>query len=748
MKTRALPGIEEIPLLLMRPLPDKAESLAGYLLRLADVNYLHHVHDLLGYLQQKRSSIYQASMTPQFGVYSLSRLSKQLGIEVDALKALARPLSAPIGRYRTFSWQGYEWPLHLIRNRYRVWCPLCLGEQALQRASWEWILATTCPKHKILLVDCCPCCMQRVPWRFSQLRHCVCGFPLDKAPAIAVATPDQVIDIESLTCTELQRFITLSILFSCSSATTLDAKHLEKIPLADLHCAQNYILPTDINEQRNFRRALLGILYRRFRQQFELGPRYTACPLLNRLKIDPSFDDELKMIGNDWLSRQNPHSSIAIIDNKTTSEDLTFPSVATTLNASPHVVSTLVKRGVLNCPPGSRSSSGKSGITRHSLARLQSVLSRITPYKEGWRRIKLDHFGINFSSRLNLLGLALAGGLKVGSYDIRVGLPSLELYLVETPSNECGYLNVADVAKVLDIYQGAIYHVARSGLLPHEIYMTRQLHFTIEDVHEFHHQYVFAREIAQQLGCNATNLADKIISAGIKPIHGPGVDDGLVYLFRRSDVATLDLAKICSQTPYESRAGRGHKRTSSLANADLLTKPQVCKLLSIRPHQLDKVSSAGLLVPYQSREPAICITYRAADVEAYRQDYIQNTNLVSIYEARQMASEKGHRLQLDILGPGLVVAISTGYEMRYRRDELEGAFKLLESTLDVRQLALTTGLSPATIRKEAQEGCLTSLVVFSGNGMRRYLFSKQAVEVLISKKIQSRKKELGDDFIS
>lgn len=181
--------------LLFRPKPVASENLAGYLLRLAELNHLHHTQEFLDFLGQKPESHFQPPLTPQLGVYSLARLSTSLELPVSILAEMSRPIDVRVGKHRKFFYQGLAWPIELLRYRYRAWCPGCLAEQSVHLSCWDWQLTTHCCKHHVLLIDRCPECGKRVSWRRASLSYCSCGFSLATAPTSSINPNDSVIDI-------------------------------------------------------------------------------------------------------------------------------------------------------------------------------------------------------------------------------------------------------------------------------------------------------------------------------------------------------------------------------------------------------------------------------------------------------------------------------------------------------------------------------------------------------------------------
>lgn len=154
------------PSLLVRPHPFRTEGPKGYLLRLAETNWM------------------------------LLRELGQLGIiyEPQALTAqglLPNPAIDP-ELHGIVCIQS-----HLIHHQERVWnhryarfCPHCLAEDPHWRAGWELMFHDACVHHGVWLVDQCSSCGEMVSWQRDALLRCQCGSDL-RAEQVS-ACPDNV----------------------------------------------------------------------------------------------------------------------------------------------------------------------------------------------------------------------------------------------------------------------------------------------------------------------------------------------------------------------------------------------------------------------------------------------------------------------------------------------------------------------------------------------------------------------------
>lgn len=68
-----------------------------------------------------------------------------------------------------------------------------------------------------------------------------------------------------------------------------------------------------------------------------------------------------------------------------------------------------------------------------------------------------------------------------------------------------------------------------------------------------HEDYVAASELAQSVGTSSRSLVEVLGARGVKPITGPGVDDGRQFFFKRE--ASLDGALAQAAFPLAEAAG-------------------------------------------------------------------------------------------------------------------------------------------------------------------------------------------------
>ncbi|MFC3530912.1 TniQ family protein [Vogesella facilis] len=724
--------------LLFRPAPTENESLAGYLLRLAEANCLGSVREVLALLNQSSQDVGQPSLIPQFSVYSLESLSQSLGHPVEAFRGKILPLDVRIGRTRRFTFANAIWPLDILRYKTRAWCPLCLKEKNFHDAQWDWRIVTWCPHHQILLMERCPGCQQPVYWRSTKLKFCACGYCLCDAQTILVERVPQIERIASLQKTAILRWLTLILISINDGLHRLDTKTLAVKELPVLHEIVATITPNDLHEPCAFQKALISIIEQRYKRYPALGPRFSTCPILMGLNIDIQFDNELKTIATNWLQSKSPPPKLKATDFKCTEDTpLSLEVLAHTLNVSKHIIRGLLKKRVLEpiCHANTVNPNKNKMISASSLARLQSALTNTSHTKELTRIINFKKLSGNSSKYLILLRSLLLGTTRAESFNASIGLPSLIIKTPAIDTKPSGILTVNNVAQSLGIYVDAIYQVVATGLLPSYRDGKKKIRIDPTDLITFRSKYVFIREIAQKFNCNPTNLADKLMSAGLKPVHGPTVDGGLVYIFRRDEAEQIGLQKIVLSTDYKSRCGRGHILSSIRTDPGILSSTQACAFLKINPQQLAKICQAGLLKATFPIEYPRKHHFHKKELQDYMARFIENPRLIPLEKAQQQAGLSRLIFRRLIINTGLVNIVSDGIRQYCHDAQLNNAIQTLSGVVTPMQLSKLTGLSVATIRNEARHGYLAEKSIQLGKGKHGLLFPKEVIEIIkINKK--------------
>lgn len=148
------------------------ESVNGYLLRLAEENFIDSVPRLLAPAKVRLKACYAKP--------ELEGIGEAYGIDCSTLKTLAGfdhvRGSIKTGRF--------------LRTALVPVCPECLRQHGYIRQAWHHQLVTACPAHKSMLVSACPSCDEPLDLRRPSVCDCRCGFRLSDAVAHEAGAAD------------------------------------------------------------------------------------------------------------------------------------------------------------------------------------------------------------------------------------------------------------------------------------------------------------------------------------------------------------------------------------------------------------------------------------------------------------------------------------------------------------------------------------------------------------------------------
>ncbi|BAK76717.1 hypothetical protein NH8B_1902 [Pseudogulbenkiania sp. NH8B] len=227
------------------------------------------------------------------------------------------------------------------------------------------------------------------------------------------------------------------------------------------------------------------------------------------------------------------------------------------------------------------------------------------------------------------------------------------------------------------------------------------------------------------------------MSVGLKPVHGPGVDKGLIYVFKREEVEAIDLTAIAAQRSYQSRCGRGHKLLVKRIESKRLAATVACQFLDIKPHQLDTLCHLGFLTPSQTEGDGL-LYFEAADLENYLADYRKNSDLILMASAKESLKKEGARFWQDLIRLGLISLISDGLTDYCQKDQLQAAIASRKSMLSTAELSTLSGVKKARIRWESKYGCLAGMIMHLGSGQIKFYFPRSAIKKLKKLSIATR----------
>jgi|GEM_PF-5174543 len=160
-----------IPVLVRRPAPKPTESLAGYLLRLSQVNGYESYRYVL-----KRGGIEGRVTNPRtIDLEVLGRLTNRRASELKRISYFDRQGGGSGGLWQVLGHPIREQELDFAHTKI---CPLCIAEKGIIEAYFDLKIVCGCPVHRVELLDQCPTCHEPLSWFRPGLLECGCGASL------------------------------------------------------------------------------------------------------------------------------------------------------------------------------------------------------------------------------------------------------------------------------------------------------------------------------------------------------------------------------------------------------------------------------------------------------------------------------------------------------------------------------------------------------------------------------------------
>ncbi|MEZ2745789.1 TniQ family protein [Halopseudomonas bauzanensis] len=159
-------------MLTFKPEIHSDESFTGYLLRLAEDNFLSSPTDLLRTTGLRLKASYTSDEIEKLATsVGLDTLSLQHAAEFDSVAG-----SLAQGRF--------------LRKLLIPVCPECLSESPHIRQAWHHELVTACSAHQTQLIHSCPECDSLLDLNRSTVAICRCGFSLAEVKACSASPAD------------------------------------------------------------------------------------------------------------------------------------------------------------------------------------------------------------------------------------------------------------------------------------------------------------------------------------------------------------------------------------------------------------------------------------------------------------------------------------------------------------------------------------------------------------------------------
>ncbi|WP_375591654.1 TniQ family protein [Chitiniphilus eburneus] len=647
----------------IRPIPYEDESPASLLIRAAEANGHASVYQLLSQICAVSS---EESLIAHWADPKRYRQLVQ-ALRLDAQAAdLAWLRAGPTSRSpRLFRSLPVADSLFVLDGT--RFCPLCLGESPYWRRLWSILPFAGCIAHRCLLLDRCMACGKALsPGRgcLRRCNHCQASLTTMKAARIK---PFPLFALESLFEQNNPAAVT-SVLSFWDALRQFDGRgDAPQVAFDRLAMAVAWFSdsPTVVDQ-----------LADQLAQDKTTHPRIRMLPFLT---ADPAIAEWAEQVLNkvscvEW--QYTPGRPVA--------GALTKREVCAALRISAAELATLIRTGALAWPAA------------------------------GGRQPKIP------------LGQIEAYLDRQRASDARPDIRSDQ----SDPVADDGWLDVTMLGSRWQVHPEAIRSLIAAKWLPgrnRTVNRCRKMMVSLDEASTFEQQFALVGTLAREWGVNATNLAEKLKSLGIKAIAGPGIDRVLTSLFKRADVAGVNAEMLQTLTQYPTRTGRKRKADQQRnAQPDGIATAEVAELLGISTQQVAVLLRRGVL----KRTAQI---YRPARVE--RASYwklartLQRDDLLSIDAAAELLGVGVPWFRSNWVITGIIKLIDLGIWRFVTREDVETVRQLRGRYFTATEAGRALGMHRTHMLNLEKQGLVQPLRFGQNKQLR--LYERDAVRELV-----------------
>lgn len=292
--------------------------------------------------------------------------------------------------------------------------------------------------------------------------------------------------------------------------------------------------------------------------------------------------------------------------------------------------------------------------------------------------------------------------------------------------------SIRDVAMTLKVSEMTAYFFVKTGILKASTYSRIKspgLLITEEEVNNFvSNYYVLTGSNAQELGTHTTYIASLLADKGIKPVSARDVDGGPLRVYKRSDIAQINLPNLIS-----SARPKNFKRR---INPGIFSLSEVGKFLGVKSRTARKLVENGFIKPYVRRafdmkgEDKYYVPYKL--MEKCKHIGIMYTSLLSTQVAAKVIGISRltllHYVKSGRLSPIFDEDGSNNYY--FLKDDIKALGKLRKTTIQTGEAAKVLCISRAVLFEWTVKGIITPISGPRVDGSVKNLYLKKDVDKL------------------
>lgn len=446
-------------------------------------------------------------------------------------------------------------------------CPICVREKRPHQKAWMICFITACTEHQCQLVDQCHACGTEYSTAHVLYRYCVvCQKPALETPAIneelrSAKLLTNLINNKHALGKTLDRLMMAWFLTNpnCLRPHYRMSPQLKTVSeIREIVCR----LWPSCEDESIFSKALANY-------EFYLKKRWNQLHHLPEVFKERALSSGAKL---SQAQRNNVETGFNLPQSLCWAP---LNESARSAGISPFVLKRLVNKGYINSRIFNEKGPDKS---RHKfllidLDSLNDVLNKLVdssiPINGENNLTKILHYPLDEIVRDCFLGkLTLYHGKNKSLQDLWVvNIDTAKAKRREERHDDA--MTSKEASRLLDTYHAVIVDLVKHDYLKlHHSSGNRRLLLTKESLENFKEKYIVVGAIAVEYGLNATNLAEKLSSIGVKPDS----QKTLVNLYQRKKLVGITELTLNSISTYPAKTGRKPSFSEDLTKSDRVKK--------------------------------------------------------------------------------------------------------------------------------------------------------------------------------
>lgn len=322
-------------------------------------------------------------------------------------------------------------------------------------------------------------------------------------------------------------------------------------------------------------------------------------------------------------------------------------------------------------------------------------------------------------------------------------------------------LSLSEAANLLGVTRHAVDFLAKKGLLHAERFASApSLGMLVkkEDFDLFNETYLLTREIASEYGTSTEFLINLLSERGIHPVTGAKVDGGRVYLIRKNEVKSLDLAALISEEnkkraiawkiPFSkaNSGSNGLRKTSKSKLSHLLPKTaqwwvldeeQTAEILEMDVETVRQLAERGALQPHKrlsgDKQKDEGYYFSRYIVQKYKSRSVDHTGLIAYMAAARLFDLWPDNFYNKFVKTGRlkpVIADGERSDYFFRVEDVETLLEVEKQTIITPEAAEILEVYVSSINKMIAAGVLKPISGPAVDGFGKNLFLRSDVERL------------------